>query len=109
MTTTFDIPTTSRAAVLTQHGEPLQIRELPVPQNLEPNARLVRIEAATVCGSDLHLWDGSLGGSQATEDAMVAKLPRAARHTVSRPSDRRSFRDCGRRPSAGGRARGYRA
>ena len=67
MTTTFDIPTTSRAAVLTQHGEPLEIRELPVPQNLEPNALLVRIEAATVCGSDLHLWDGSLGGSQALE------------------------------------------
>ena len=67
MTTTFDIPTTSRAAVLTQHGEPLRIRELPVPQNLEPSALLVRVEAATVCGSDLHLWDGSLGGSQALD------------------------------------------
>ena len=67
MTTTFDIPTTSRAAVLTKHSEPLEIREIPVPQKLEPNALLVRIEAATVCGSDLHLWDGSLGGSQALD------------------------------------------
>jgi L-iditol 2-dehydrogenase len=59
-----DLPETSRAAVLTAHGEPLEIRELPLPQQLEPGALLVRIEAATVCGSDLHLWDGSLAGSQ---------------------------------------------
>ncbi|MGW4034419.1 zinc-binding dehydrogenase [Streptomyces sp. NPDC004838] len=62
---TIDIPKTSRAAVLTAHGEPLDVRELPVPGELEPGALLVRIEAATVCGSDLHLWDGSLAGSQA--------------------------------------------
>lgn len=67
MTTTFDIPKTSQAAVLTKHSEPLEIREIPVPQTLEPGALLVRIEAATVCGSDLHLWDGSLGGSQALD------------------------------------------
>jgi D-arabinose 1-dehydrogenase-like Zn-dependent alcohol dehydrogenase len=67
MTTTFDIPKTSRAAVLTKHSEPLEIREIPVPQTLEPGALLVRVEAATVCGSDLHLWDGSLGGSQALD------------------------------------------
>ncbi|MGW6456489.1 zinc-binding dehydrogenase [Streptomyces sp. NPDC055078] len=61
----IDVPRTSRAAVLTAHGEPLEIRELPVPGELERGALLVRIEAATVCGSDLHLWDGSLAGSQA--------------------------------------------
>ncbi|SEB30523.1 zinc-binding dehydrogenase [Streptomyces melanosporofaciens] len=59
------VPKTSRAAVLTAHGEPLEIRELPIPTELEPGALLVKIEAATVCGSDLHLWDGSLAGSQA--------------------------------------------
>ncbi|MHC3366030.1 zinc-binding dehydrogenase [Rhodococcus aetherivorans] len=53
--------------MLTKHSEPLEIREIPVPQTLEPGALLVRIEAATVCGSDLHLWDGSLGGSQALD------------------------------------------
>ncbi|WP_189316586.1 zinc-binding dehydrogenase [Streptomyces brasiliensis] len=60
-------PKTCRAAVLTAHGEPLEIRELPVPSELEPGALLVKIEAATVCGSDLHLWDGSLAGSQALD------------------------------------------
>jgi D-arabinose 1-dehydrogenase-like Zn-dependent alcohol dehydrogenase len=64
MAATADVPEFSRAAVLTAHGEPLEIRELPMPQRLEPGALLVKIEAATVCGSDLHLWDGSLAGSQ---------------------------------------------
>ena len=41
MTTTFDIPTTSRAAVLTAHSEPLEIHEIPVPRQLEPGALLV--------------------------------------------------------------------
>ncbi|NEW72968.1 zinc-binding dehydrogenase [Streptomyces rhizosphaericus] len=59
------VPKTSRAAVLTAHGEPLEIWELPIPTELGPGALLVKIEAATVCGSDLHLWDGSLAGSQA--------------------------------------------
>ena len=60
-------PATSRAAVLTRHNEPVEIRELPVPAELEQGALLVRIEAATVCGSDVHLWDGSLAGSQAID------------------------------------------
>jgi threonine dehydrogenase-like Zn-dependent dehydrogenase len=59
-----DLPEVSRAAVLTEHGKPLEIRELPVPERVEPGALLVKIEATTVCGSDLHLWDGSLAGSQ---------------------------------------------
>jgi L-iditol 2-dehydrogenase len=55
----FEIPTSSRAAVITEFGEKLAVRELPVP-SLEPGALLVRIDAATVCGSDVHVWDGSL-------------------------------------------------
>lgn len=67
MTTTIDIPATSRAAVLTRFGEPLEIRDLPIPTELEQGALLVKIEAASVCGSDVHLWNGTLGGSQAME------------------------------------------
>lgn len=65
--TTVDIPKTSRAAVVSRFGEPLEIRELPIPTELEQGALLVRIEAASVCGSDVHLWNGTLGGSQAME------------------------------------------
>jgi D-arabinose 1-dehydrogenase-like Zn-dependent alcohol dehydrogenase len=66
-TTTVDVPKTSRAAVLSRFGEPLEIRDLPIPTKLEQGALLVRIEAASVCGSDVHLWNGTLGGSQAME------------------------------------------
>lgn len=54
------IPRTSRAAVITEFGGDLEVRELPIPE-LEAGALLVRIDAATVCGSDVHVWDGSLG------------------------------------------------
>jgi L-iditol 2-dehydrogenase len=54
------LPKVSRAAVITEFGGELEVRELPIPE-LEPGALLVRIDAATVCGSDVHVWDGSLG------------------------------------------------
>ena len=53
-----ETPTKSLAAVVTGFNEPLQVRELPVPE-LAPGSVLVKIELATVCGSDVHLWDGS--------------------------------------------------
>ncbi len=49
-----------RAAVVTAHGQPLEIQRVPIP-DLEPGALLVRIEASTLCGTDVHRWDGSLG------------------------------------------------
>lgn len=55
----LETPKSSRAAVITEFGADLEVRELPVPE-LEPGALLVKIEAATVCGSDIHVWDGSL-------------------------------------------------
>lgn len=57
--TDLAVPKTSRAAIITAFGEPLEVRELPIPE-LEPGAVLVRVDAATVCGSDVHVWDGSL-------------------------------------------------
>lgn len=65
MSTTY--PETSQAAVLVAHDEPIEVQQLPVPEELERGALLVRIEAATICGSDVHLWDGSLAGSQAID------------------------------------------
>ncbi|MEV8025098.1 alcohol dehydrogenase catalytic domain-containing protein [Microbacterium sp. NPDC080220] len=48
-----------RAAVLRAVGEPLSMEEVPTP---EPGAGevLVKIAAAGVCHSDLHLVDGSI-------------------------------------------------
>src|SRR5918911_3161549 len=50
---------TGRAAVFVGTGQPLEIREYPVPEP-EPGAALVQIMLANVCGSDLHLWRGGL-------------------------------------------------
>lgn len=54
------LPTVSRAAVLRNFKEPLVIEEVPVPVTIEPGAALVKIEACSICGTDVHLWQGSL-------------------------------------------------
>lgn len=57
-----DLPETAQAAVLTEFGSPLDIIEVPVPRP-EPGALVVRVELTSVCGSDVHLWQGSVGGN----------------------------------------------
>ncbi len=46
-----------KAAVLTSFKAPLEIQEFPRPK-LGPGELLVRITAAGVCGSDVHMWLG---------------------------------------------------
>jgi L-iditol 2-dehydrogenase len=53
------LPETARAAVLEAHREPLVVREVRVPARLEPRSILVRVEAATLCGTDVHLCAGN--------------------------------------------------
>jgi L-iditol 2-dehydrogenase len=47
----------ARAAVVAAFGEPLELRPVAVPR-LEPGAVLVRVDAATLCGTDVHFWRG---------------------------------------------------
>ncbi len=47
----------AKAAVVTAFNEPLSLREVPFPE-LAPGEVLVRILAAGVCGSDVHMWHG---------------------------------------------------
>jgi D-arabinose 1-dehydrogenase-like Zn-dependent alcohol dehydrogenase len=54
------LPSFSKAAVVRQFGQPIAIEEVPVPREIEPGAILVRIEVCSVCGTDVHLWQGSL-------------------------------------------------
>ena len=56
----MSLPTSSRAAVLRRFGDPLRLEDVPVPQTIEPGAILVRTEACSICGTDVHLWQGSL-------------------------------------------------
>src|SRR5215467_4876925 len=48
---------TGKAAVFFGPGKPFEIRELPLPE-LEPDAVLIKVSLANVCGSDLHFWRG---------------------------------------------------
>lgn len=55
-----DIPKTCKAAVLTEYGKPLQIREVPIPE-VQDGGILVKVEMAGICGSDIHISQGTLG------------------------------------------------
>jgi threonine dehydrogenase-like Zn-dependent dehydrogenase len=46
-----------KAAVFLGPGKPFELRELALPE-VEPDAVLIRVSLANVCGSDLHFWRG---------------------------------------------------
>mgnify|MGYP001581257841 CR=1 FL=1 len=48
---------TGKAAIFTKAREPMEIRELPLPE-VEPNGILVKVTLANICGSDIHIWHG---------------------------------------------------
>lgn len=53
------VPTQMIAATLTAPGEPLVVGSQPLPPPATGEA-LVRVEAAGVCGSDVHMWHGNV-------------------------------------------------
>jgi D-arabinose 1-dehydrogenase-like Zn-dependent alcohol dehydrogenase len=74
----MSLPKTARAAVVAEYGKPIEIRELPVPQEaeLEPGSLLVRVDVASICGSDVHQWDGM------TQALAPAQLPIVLGHEM---------------------------
>ncbi|TDD93056.1 zinc-binding dehydrogenase [Actinomadura rubrisoli] len=52
--------TSTRAAVLREHGADLSVEELPLPAECEPGAAIVRVDCATLCATDVHLWSGAM-------------------------------------------------
>jgi threonine dehydrogenase-like Zn-dependent dehydrogenase len=54
-----DVPATACAAVLQEWGGPLELREYPLSPP-EPGALLIEVDCATICGTDVHLWQGAL-------------------------------------------------
>jgi threonine dehydrogenase-like Zn-dependent dehydrogenase len=49
----------SRAAVITAYNQPLEIQQIQLPE-LDGIAMLVRVDASTLCGTDVHRWEGGL-------------------------------------------------
>jgi L-iditol 2-dehydrogenase len=48
---------TGLSAVWHDEGKQWELRELPLPE-IEPDGISIRVQATSVCGSDLHLWRG---------------------------------------------------
>ena len=65
---------TGKAAVFFGPGKPFEIREVPLPE-VEPDAVLIRVSLANICGSDLHFWRG---------DAPAARSRRTAGSSATR-------------------------
>ena len=53
------IPETMKAMVLEEQGQPLKMKEVPVPRP-GPEQVLIRVHACGVCRTDLHIVDGEL-------------------------------------------------
>ena len=104
---------TGKVAVFHGPGKPFEVRELAIPE-VEPDAVLIRVSLANVCGSDLHFWrgdaplklpaDGWIFGHEMT--GRVAKLgARVKTDSLGRPlaeGDRVAyayFYPCGRCPA----------
>lgn len=51
------VPEHVNAAVIESFGEPLSVTTLPVPE-LAPGSILVKMDIASVCGTDVHFWAG---------------------------------------------------
>ena len=47
-----------KAAVFTEVGRPLEMRQFKLPHKLEPGAALCKVKMSTICGSDLHTISG---------------------------------------------------
>ena len=55
------LPASCTAAVLYKFGEPLVLETLALPTTIEPGAIIVKMEVASVCGTDVHFWQGEFG------------------------------------------------
>ena len=56
--------------MLVQYGEELEVREPPDPRAW-PSALVVRVDRATICGSDVHAWRGGLKGVGSIELPLI--------------------------------------
>lgn len=79
---------TARAAVLDEYGRPFVVREFPRP-HAEPGGLVVEIEAATVCGSDVHVWRGHLADRLPISPPLILGHEMAGRITEIGPGAER--------------------
>lgn len=61
---------TGLASVVREYRQPLELVEYPVPRP-EPGALVVRVDVATMCGSDVHAWEGAYEGVLPVEPPLI--------------------------------------
>ena len=61
---------TGLASVVREYGEPLELVEYPVPKP-EAGALVVKVDATTMCGSDVHAWEGAYVGVLPIETPLI--------------------------------------
>ena len=74
-----------RAMQIIEWGKPLEPRDYPTPEPTGAQV-LVRVEAAGVCHSDVHIWDGYFdlgGGNKVTLEQRGVKLPFTMGHEIA--------------------------
>jgi len=74
-----------RAMQIIEWGKPLEARDYPTPEP-KGDQVLVRVEAAGVCHSDVHIWDGYFdlgGGNKVTLEQRGVKLPFTMGHEIA--------------------------
>lgn len=54
------LPKTYKAAVVSGANQPLEIKELPMPE-VQPGEILIKVHACGVCHSDHNVWSGKMG------------------------------------------------
>ena len=74
-----------RAMQIIEWGKPLEPREYPDPEPAGEEV-LLRVEAAGVCHSDVHIWDGHFdlgGGQQISLESRGVRLPFTMGHEIA--------------------------
>jgi len=75
LTINSGLPAMSRAAVLSAYRQPVEVREIEIPE-VEADAIVVAVEASTMCGTDVHIVDGHY------ESTPLPKLPIILGHEI---------------------------
>ena len=52
------LPDTCKVAALVGVHQPMEIMEVPIPKEMEYGSIIVKTASATICGSDVHYWEG---------------------------------------------------
>ena len=74
-----------RCYCVTHHGQPLSLIEQPTPEP-QGSEVLVKVRAAGLCHSDIHLWEGHYdlgGGKQLKLSDRGIKLPLTMSHEIA--------------------------